>query len=80
MILEKMIIVRNVHTIAISVSSDLILSFTFFQSVEHLSWLGLFKDISSGTSLQPFWKKKNNHSKKNAEHCRRVFDKFTKMR
>ncbi|XP_064610450.1 high affinity cGMP-specific 3',5'-cyclic phosphodiesterase 9A-like isoform X1 [Liolophura sinensis] len=48
------------------------------ESVEHLSWLGLFKDISSGTSLQPFWDKKNS-IRKSEEKMRRTFDKFLKM-
>ncbi|XP_064642290.1 high affinity cGMP-specific 3',5'-cyclic phosphodiesterase 9A-like isoform X1 [Lineus longissimus] len=49
------------------------------EGVEHLSWLGLFKDISSGTSLQPFWNKKNNSKRKDQEHYERVFEKFKKM-
>ncbi|CAH1773198.1 unnamed protein product [Owenia fusiformis] len=49
------------------------------ESVEHLSWLGLFKDISSGTSLQPFWNKKNSAVRRSAEVNKRVFEKFIKM-
>ncbi|XP_046582957.1 high affinity cGMP-specific 3',5'-cyclic phosphodiesterase 9A-like isoform X1 [Haliotis rubra] len=48
------------------------------EGVEHLSWLGLFKDISSGTSLQPFWDKQKS-LKKSEQHNRRVFEKFMKM-
>ncbi|XP_050411685.1 high affinity cGMP-specific 3',5'-cyclic phosphodiesterase 9A isoform X1 [Patella vulgata] len=51
---------------------------TKLEGVEHLSWLGLFKDISSGTSLQPFWDRQKS-LKKSEEHNRRVFDKFMKM-
>lgn len=51
-----------------------------WQHVDHLSWLGLYKDISCGTSLQPFWNKHGHSGKKTAEHCQRVFDKFLKMR
>ena len=52
--------------------------FIFFQGVEHLSWLGLFKDMSSGTSLQPFWEKKSLH--KVDDHVGKVFEKFCKIR
>ncbi|XP_014672164.1 PREDICTED: high affinity cGMP-specific 3',5'-cyclic phosphodiesterase 9A-like, partial [Priapulus caudatus] len=48
------------------------------ENVEHLSWLGLFKDISSGTSLDPFWNRQNTH-RKSAEHNRRVFEKYLKI-
>ncbi|XP_046328914.1 high affinity cGMP-specific 3',5'-cyclic phosphodiesterase 9A-like isoform X5 [Haliotis rufescens] len=48
------------------------------EGVEHLSWLGLFKDISSGTSLQPFWDKQKS-LKKSEQHNQRVFEKFMKM-
>ncbi|KAK3101817.1 hypothetical protein FSP39_006588 [Pinctada imbricata] len=48
------------------------------ESVDHLSWLGLFKDISCGTSLQPFWDKTQS-IRKTEEHNRRVFEKFRKM-
>lgn len=47
------------------------------QNVEHLSWLGLFKDISSGTSLHPFWEKKSLH--KSEEHNQEVREKFLRM-
>ncbi|XP_076085988.1 high affinity cGMP-specific 3',5'-cyclic phosphodiesterase 9A-like isoform X2 [Mytilus galloprovincialis] len=48
------------------------------QSVDHLSWLGLTKEISSGTSLQPFWDKQQS-IRKTEEHNRNVFEKFRKM-
>lgn len=47
------------------------------QSVEHLSWLGLFKDISSGTSLQPFWDKKS--LQRSTDHDRKTYDKYIRM-
>ncbi|CAH1240608.1 PDE9A [Branchiostoma lanceolatum] len=47
------------------------------ESVEHLSWLGLFKDISSGTS-SPFWNKKGK-ARKSLEHCKLVHDRFKTM-
>ena len=49
-----------------------------FQNVDHLSWLGLTKEISSGTSLQPFWDKQQS-IRKTEEHNRIVFEKFRKM-
>ncbi|XP_074653981.1 high affinity cGMP-specific 3',5'-cyclic phosphodiesterase 9A-like isoform X2 [Tubulanus polymorphus] len=49
------------------------------EGVEHLSWLGLFKDMSCGTSLQPFWNKKDNSKKNFKEHYIRVFEKFRKL-
>lgn len=52
--------------------------FLYFQGVEHLSWLGLFKDISSGTSLQPFWDKKA--LQRNADKDRNTYDKYIRMR
>ncbi|XP_041378478.1 high affinity cGMP-specific 3',5'-cyclic phosphodiesterase 9A-like [Gigantopelta aegis] len=48
------------------------------EGVEHLSWLGLFKDISSGTSLKPFWDKQKS-LKKSEQHSKRVFQKFMSM-
>ena len=50
------------------------------QNVDHLSWLGLYKDISAGTSLQPFWNKQTLGGKRTAEHKRRVYEKFLRMR
>ncbi|KAK3575990.1 hypothetical protein CHS0354_023421 [Potamilus streckersoni] len=47
------------------------------QGVEHLSWLGLFKDLTSGTTLQPFWDKKTLC--KSEEHKQAVYEKFMKM-
>ena len=52
--------------------------FFSLQNVEHLSWLGLFKDISSGTSLHPFWEKKSLH--KSEDHIQEVCKKFVQMR
>ncbi|XP_011418592.1 high affinity cGMP-specific 3',5'-cyclic phosphodiesterase 9A isoform X2 [Magallana gigas] len=48
------------------------------EGVDHLSWLGLFKDISCGTSLKPFWDKTQS-IKKTEEHNRMVFEKFKKI-
>ncbi|XP_021339232.1 high affinity cGMP-specific 3',5'-cyclic phosphodiesterase 9A-like isoform X1 [Mizuhopecten yessoensis] len=48
------------------------------ESVDHLSWLGLTKDISCGTSLKPFWDKSQSH-RKTEQHSRLVFEKFRKM-
>ncbi|XP_052212869.1 high affinity cGMP-specific 3',5'-cyclic phosphodiesterase 9A-like isoform X2 [Dreissena polymorpha] len=47
------------------------------QGVEHLSWLGLFKDISSGTSLQPFWDKKS--LQRDTDHDKHIYDKYIRM-
>ncbi|KAK2177446.1 hypothetical protein NP493_592g01007 [Ridgeia piscesae] len=49
------------------------------ENVDHLSWLGLYKDISAGTSLQPFWDKQSLAGKRTAEHKRRVYEKFLRM-
>jgi hypothetical protein len=49
------------------------------KNVDHLSWLGLFKDISCGTSLRPFWDK-SQAIKKTDEHARIVYEKFKKIR
>ncbi|XP_062601844.1 uncharacterized protein LOC134263508 [Saccostrea cucullata] len=49
------------------------------EGVDHLSWLGLFKDISCGTSLKPFWDKSQS-IKKTDEHNRIVYEKFKKIR
>ncbi|XP_077866472.1 high affinity cGMP-specific 3',5'-cyclic phosphodiesterase 9A-like [Saccoglossus kowalevskii] len=46
-----------------------------FQCVEHLSWLGLFKDVVTENS-PPFYQNKKKNTE--AEH-RRVWEKFTKM-
>lgn len=49
------------------------------QSVEHLSWLGLFKDLSEGTHKpSPFYHKRALH--KTREECERVREKFLQMR
>ncbi|XP_060071415.1 high affinity cGMP-specific 3',5'-cyclic phosphodiesterase 9A-like [Ylistrum balloti] len=48
------------------------------ESVDHLSWLGLTKDISCGTSLKPFWDKTQSN-RKTEQHSKLVFDKFKKM-
>ncbi|XP_013415515.1 high affinity cGMP-specific 3',5'-cyclic phosphodiesterase 9A-like isoform X2 [Lingula anatina] len=48
------------------------------EHVDHLSWLGLSKDISVKTSLKPFWDK-NNSPKQNDAHYKRIFEKFKKM-
>ncbi|XP_052821143.1 high affinity cGMP-specific 3',5'-cyclic phosphodiesterase 9A-like isoform X2 [Mya arenaria] len=47
------------------------------QGVEHLSWLGLFKDISSGTSLQPFWDKRA--LQRNDDHDKHIYEKYIRM-
>lgn len=49
------------------------------QSVEHLSWLGLFKDLSEGTHKpSPFYHKRTLH--KTREECEHVREKFLHMR
>lgn len=49
------------------------------QSVEHLSWLGLFKDLSEGTHKpSPFYHKRALH--KTGEECEHVREKFLEMR
>lgn len=49
------------------------------QSVEHLSWLGLFKDLSEGTHKpSPFYHKRALH--KTREECEHVREKFLQMR
>lgn len=56
-------------------SDSLLLS----QSVEHLSWLGLYKDLSEGTHKpSPFYHKRALH--KTREECERVREKFLQMR
>lgn len=47
------------------------------EGVEHLSWLGLFKDMSTGTS-KPFWDRRNSAEKTDA-HRQRVYEKFMCM-
>lgn len=50
-----------------------------FQSVEHLSWLGLFKDLSEGTPKpSPFYHKRSLH--KTRKECEHVREKFLQMR
>lgn len=49
------------------------------QSVEHLSWLGLFKDLSEGTPKpSPFYHKRTLH--KTRKECEHVREKFLQMR
>uniref|UniRef100_A0A8C5G0J1 Phosphodiesterase n=1 Tax=Gouania willdenowi TaxID=441366 RepID=A0A8C5G0J1_GOUWI len=49
------------------------------ESVEHLSWLGLFKDLSDGTHKpSPFYHKRSLH--KTREECEHVQEKFLQMR
>lgn len=49
------------------------------QSVEHLSWLGLFKDLSEGTHKpSPFYHKRALY--KTREECEHVREKFLQMR
>ncbi|XP_054643102.1 high affinity cGMP-specific 3',5'-cyclic phosphodiesterase 9A isoform X2 [Dunckerocampus dactyliophorus] len=48
------------------------------ESVEHLSWLGLFKDLSEGTHKpSPFYHKRTLHKTK--EECEHVREKFLQM-
>ncbi|XP_025084324.1 high affinity cGMP-specific 3',5'-cyclic phosphodiesterase 9A-like isoform X1 [Pomacea canaliculata] len=47
------------------------------EGVEHLSWLGLFKDMSSGTS-RPFWDRRNSQEKMDS-YKQRVYEKFMCM-
>lgn len=47
--------------------------------MEHLSWLGLFKDLSEGTHKpSPFYHKRTLH--KTREECEHVREKFLQMR
>ncbi|XP_032385278.1 high affinity cGMP-specific 3',5'-cyclic phosphodiesterase 9A [Etheostoma spectabile] len=49
------------------------------ESVEHLSWLGLFKDLSDGTHKpSPFYHKRTLH--KTRKECEHVREKFLQMR
>ncbi|XP_025759322.1 high affinity cGMP-specific 3',5'-cyclic phosphodiesterase 9A isoform X3 [Oreochromis niloticus] len=49
------------------------------ESVEHLSWLGLFKDLSEGTHKpSPFYHKRT--LRKTREECEHVREKFLQMR
>ncbi|KAI4805167.1 hypothetical protein KUCAC02_009795 [Chaenocephalus aceratus] len=49
------------------------------ESVEHLSWLGLFKDLSEGTHKpSPFYHKRTLH--KTRKECEHVREKFLQMR
>ncbi|XP_029315174.1 high affinity cGMP-specific 3',5'-cyclic phosphodiesterase 9A [Cottoperca gobio] len=48
------------------------------ESVEHLSWLGLFKDLSEGTHKpSPFYHKRTLH--KTRKECEHVREKFLQM-
>ncbi|XP_077392464.1 high affinity cGMP-specific 3',5'-cyclic phosphodiesterase 9A isoform X3 [Festucalex cinctus] len=48
------------------------------ESVEHLSWLGLFKDLSEGAHKpSPFYHKRTLHKTK--EECEHVLEKFLQM-
>ncbi|CAN9498070.1 unnamed protein product [Ophioblennius macclurei] len=48
------------------------------ESVEHLSWLGLFKDLSEGTlKPSPFYHRRTLH--KTREECEHVREKFLQM-
>ncbi|XP_056903884.1 high affinity cGMP-specific 3',5'-cyclic phosphodiesterase 9A isoform X1 [Takifugu flavidus] len=48
------------------------------ESVEHLSWLGLFKDLSEGTPKpSPFYHKRTLH--KTRKECEHVREKFLQM-
>uniref|UniRef100_A0A3Q3EAM4 Phosphodiesterase n=1 Tax=Labrus bergylta TaxID=56723 RepID=A0A3Q3EAM4_9LABR len=48
------------------------------ESVEHLSWLGLFKDLSEGTHKpSPFYHKRSLH--KTRKECEHVREKFLQM-
>ncbi|XP_034741507.1 high affinity cGMP-specific 3',5'-cyclic phosphodiesterase 9A [Etheostoma cragini] len=48
------------------------------ESVEHLSWLGLFKDLSDGTHKpSPFYHKRTLH--KTRKECEHVREKFLQM-
>ena len=49
-----------------------------FQSVEHLSWLGLFKEFVAGAQHNlPFYRRK---LKKTDVEQRRVLEKFNKVK
>jgi len=47
----------------------------FFQGLDHLSWLGLYKDVSQNTTLQPFWNK-FTHKLKSPEKFEQVWAKI----
>lgn len=50
-----------------------------FQGVEHLSWLGFFKDLSEGPHKpSPFYHKRS--LRKTREECEHVREKFLQMR
>jgi high affinity cGMP-specific 3',5'-cyclic phosphodiesterase 9 len=48
------------------------------ENLDHLSWLGLYKDLSRSPSLQPFWSKLG-HEAKTPEQFQRVRDKVDQI-
>lgn len=48
------------------------------ENLDHLSWLGLYKDLSSGPTLQPFWNKLNL-TPKSVDKCRQVFERVNRL-
>lgn len=48
------------------------------ENLDHLSWLGLYKDLSSRASLQPFWNK-SSHSPESPEKCHHVLEKVNRL-
>ena len=50
------------------------------QGVDHLSWLGLYKDISPGSASQLSLNKTQTNGRQSASHTNKIFDKFLQMR
>lgn len=78
--LEKSFILENGE--ASSVVKDIKLKVDSFkeklESVEHLSWLGLFKEMSSGTSKRPS-SEKHSLRRRTSTELNSVLEKFKKM-
>lgn len=78
--LEKSFILENGETS--SVVQDIKLKVDSFreklESVEHLSWLGLFKEMSSGTSKRPS-SEKHSLRRRTSTELNSVLEKFKKM-
>ena len=48
------------------------------QTFDHLSWLGLYKDLSGSTALDPFWNK-TSAPHKSDQYVRDVMDKAEQL-
>nr|KAG5698694.1 hypothetical protein BaRGS_022582 [Batillaria attramentaria] len=77
--LEKKVYVDNGETpnVIVDLKSKVEQLKAKLEGVEHLSWLGLFKDMSTGTS-KPFWDRRNSEEKSDV-YRQRVYEKFMCM-